>query len=75
MKLSELKKDIKAIITNVSCERELKQRFNSFGLIKGSIIEIEEISLARNTIALVVDNTSIALRLEEAKSIEVEIVQ
>lgn len=73
MKLSELKKDIKATITSISCEKELKQRFNSFGLIKGTSLEIEEISFARNTIAILVEGTSIALRVEEAQNIEVEV--
>jgi len=72
MKLSQLKKNKKAVITNISCEKELKQRFNSFGIIKGTPIMIEETSLDCNTIAILVENTSIAIRVEEANNIEVK---
>jgi len=70
--LSDLQLNQKAIVLKVNCKDELKQRFYSFGLIKGASVLVEKISLAKNTIALLVDDTSIALRLEEAKQIEVE---
>ena len=73
-KLSDLDVNQKAIVLKLNCKDELKQRFYSFGIIKGSEVTIEEISLAKNTIALVIDDTSIAIRLDEAKNIEVEIV-
>lgn len=73
-KLSDLKISQKATILKLNCKNELKQRFYSFGIIKGASIVIEEISLAKNTIALVVDDTSIAIRLDEAKDIDVELV-
>jgi ferrous iron transport protein A len=74
MKLSELKKGVGARVTNISSNGELKQRFNSFGLIKGANIIVDEISLTHNTIAVIVDSTSVALRLKEAESIEVEVL-
>ena len=74
MKLSNLNKNQKAVIKNINCETELKQRFYSFGMIKGAGIEVENISLARNTIEVNVENTSIALRVEEAEAIEVELI-
>ena len=74
MLLSNLNKNIDAIITSVNSNEELKQRFYSFGLIKGTPVMIEKISPTNDTIALLVDDTSIALRLDEAKLIEVEIV-
>ena len=74
-KLSQLKVKQTAVITKIICNDELKQRFYSLGIIKGANIIIEEVSLAKNTIALVVDGTSVALRLEEAKNIEVELVE
>ena len=70
--LSDLQLNQKAIVLKVNCKDELKQRFYSFGLIKGASVLVEKISLAKNTIALLVDDTNIALRLEEAKQIEVE---
>ncbi len=72
MKLSDLKKGQKAIIKKIDCNNELKQRFYSFGMIKGSTIEVENISLAKNTIEVNIEDTSIALRMEEAQAIEVE---
>ena len=72
-KLSQLETKQTAIITKIVCNNELKQRFYSFGIIKGANVVIEEVSLAKNTIALVVDDTSVALRLEEARTIEVEL--
>ncbi len=72
MKLSDLAIHKKAIIKSINCDNELKQRFYSFGIIKGETIVIETISFAKNTIEINVEDTSIALRVEEANSIEVE---
>jgi ferrous iron transport protein A len=69
-----LEQNTNAIITSVNSNDELKQRFYSFGLIKGTPIMIEKISPTNDTIAVLVDDTSIALRLDEAKLIEVEVV-
>ncbi|MEA3497993.1 MAG: FeoA family protein [Campylobacterota bacterium] len=74
MKLSDLLKNQKATIVKVECSNELKQRFYSFGIIKGAVIEVEAISLAKNTIEILVEDTSIGIRVEEAKTIEVEII-
>ena len=74
MKLSQLEIGEKAIIKKVECKSDLKQRFYSFGIIKGAIIEVEAISLAKNTIEILVEDTSIGIRVEEAKSIEVEMM-
>ena len=73
-KLSELEINQEAIIFKLNCNDELKQRFYSFGIIKGTPIKIDEISMAKNTIALDVDGTEIALRIDEAKQIDVELV-
>jgi ferrous iron transport protein A len=72
MKLSQLEIGQNAIIQKVECNNDLKQRFYSFGIIKGATIEVEAISLAKNTIEILVEDTSIGIRVEEAKSIEVE---
>ena len=74
MKLSELHKNQEAIIKSIQCDTELKQRFYSFGITKGATIVVENMSLARNTIEINIEDTSIGLRVEEAKTIEVEIV-
>ena len=74
MKLSELPINTEAIIKKVSCSDDLRQRFYSFGIIKGATIKIQTISLAKNTIEIIVEDTSIGIRVKEAKTIEVEIV-
>lgn len=74
MYLSDLEKNKLATIKKVECSSDLKQRFYSFGIIKGATIKVQTISLAKNTIEIVVEDTSIGIRVEEAKSIEVELV-
>lgn len=72
MKLSDLNSNEKAIITDIHSDYDLKQRLHSFGIFKNSEITVENISFTKNTMSIEVENTSIALRLEEAKTIEVE---
>jgi ferrous iron transport protein A len=74
MNLSDLKQNQKAIITNLYCDLELKQRFYSFGINKNTQLIVENISFSKNTIEINVEDTFIALRMEEAKCIEVEIL-
>ena len=74
MKLSDLKLNQKAIIKKIDCSEELKQRFYSFGIIKGATIFVEAISIAKNTMEINIEDTSIGIRVEEANTIEVEIV-
>lgn len=71
MKLSDLNINQKAKIEKIECSDELKQRFYSFGIFKGSEIGVENISFSKNTIEINVEDTSIALRVEEANFIEV----
>ncbi len=74
MKLSDLSIKQEATIVKVECANDLKQRFYSFGIIKGATVFVETISLARNTMEINVENTSIGIRIEEAKTIEVETI-
>ncbi len=74
MLLSDLPKNTEATIKKVNCNSDLKQRFYSFGIIKGATVFTEAISLAKNTIEINVEDTSIGIRVEEAKTIEVELV-
>jgi len=60
------------IITNITANDELKKRFYSFGIIEGAIIKIEAVSLKKNTLEINVDDTLIALRIDEAKTIKVK---
>ena len=72
MKLSDLKDKEKAIIKSLKCNDDLKQRFYSFGIIQGGVVCMNKISLNNNTMVLDVDGTEVAIRIEEAKQIEVE---
>lgn len=74
MKLSDLPKNRNAIITKIECSGDLKQRFYSFGIIKGSTVFVEAISLAKNTMEINIEDTSIGIRVEEANTIEVEVI-
>ncbi len=75
MKLSDLKINQNAIIKNILCDTELKSRFYSFGIAKNSLIKIENISFSKNTIEINIEDTFVALRMEEAKCIEVELIK
>ena len=72
MYLCELKKGEKAKIVAILASGELKKRFLSFGIDKDEIVKIKEISLRKSTFDIVVNNTQVALRLDEAAMIGVE---
>ncbi|MCW8929246.1 MAG: ferrous iron transport protein A [Gammaproteobacteria bacterium] len=73
MKLNELKKGQLATVSEINANRELKNRFNSFGLVKGAIISIDGHSLAKKTMEICINKTHIALRASEAEKIEVTV--
>ena len=72
MRLSELQKGDRGIIMKIETDEELKGRLFSFGLARGSEFSIEACSLGKQTIEIMVDETLIGLRAEEARKIEVE---
>ena len=72
MKLSDLEVGKNAIIKKISCNDDLKQRFYSFGIVRGAELFVEATSLKKNTIEINIENTNIALRFDEANTIEVE---
>ncbi len=72
MKLSELKKDDKAVIIKIDTDDMMKSRLVSFGVAKGIELSVEAYSLANKTIEILVDDTLIGLRSDEADQIEVE---
>ena len=72
MKLNEILKGQLVVVTAVNAGRELKNRFSSFGLVKGAVIYIEGHSLARKTMDIRINKTHIALRSSEAETIEVD---
>ena len=72
MKLSELQKGDRAIIKKIDSSRDLKIRLASFGVVRGSELSVELCSIGKQTMEILVDDTLIAIRADEAKEIEVE---
>jgi len=72
MKLSDLKKGDGAVIIKIETDNDLKGRLFSFGLARGSEFTIEACSLGKQTIEIMIDDTLIGLRGDEASKIEVE---
>ncbi len=72
MRLTALKKGEKALIEKIESEGDLKTRLLSFGVTRGSEFQIENCSLGRKTIEIIVDDTYIGLRLDEAHKILVK---
>lgn len=62
----------KVRITKLNANPELKQRLISFGIMKGSEIEILQHTARKSTVEVKVGKMRIALRDTEAKLIEVE---
>ena len=74
MKLSDIDLGKHALITKIECNDELKKRFFSFGIVKGAEVIVKNTSINKNTIEIIIENTNIALRYDEAQSIEVELI-
>ncbi len=72
MKLSELEKNTKSIVVAINAQSSLKKRLASMGVNVDKTIEVLETSLQKNTIKISVGMGSLALRLDEAKCIDVE---
>jgi ferrous iron transport protein A len=72
MTLDKLKLNEEAVITSINCDSVLKNRLYSFGIIKGSILKVVAFTLTKSTIEIKINQTKVALRLNEAAKIEVE---
>lgn len=64
-----------ATVVKINATGPLKQRLISFGLMKGSEVQMLECSPAKSTFKIKIGNVSIALRREEAELIEVNDVR
>ncbi|OEV41327.1 hypothetical protein AJY54_07430 [Campylobacter jejuni] len=73
MTLNELKDGQKAIIVNLSAQKEPKNRLLSFGFIKKNLKKIHS-SLKNATIMVELDTSCVILRSDEAKTIEVKLI-
>lgn len=72
MTLDRLNIGESAIIKAVNCDSALKNRFYSFGMTKGSKVHVEEVTLTKSTMEIKINTTKVAIRLSEAKKIEIE---
>ena len=72
MTLTELTKGDRAEIVKIHADRALRDRLNSFGIMRGEELTVKGCSLAKQTMEIEVGATLIALRAEEAEKIEVE---
>lgn len=61
------------VVSKMGATGELKKRLFSFGLRKGSMLKIKATSMGKSTMEVEVGATLLALRYEEAKSIEVKL--
>ena len=73
MTLNQLKKGETATVLEVNAERELKNRFNSYGLVKGARVTAEASTMGSSTIKIRINKTKIALRSSEAEKIKIEL--
>jgi len=65
-------KNEKVEVVKLHAPGELKQRFISFGILKGASVKILEYAPSKATIEVRVGKMNIALRSVEAKMIEVK---
>ena len=72
MRLHELHKNDRGKIIQIHADKALKDRLNSFGVMRGEELTVKGCSLAKQTMEIEVGGTHIALRAEEAEKIEVE---
>jgi len=72
MRLIDLHKGNKATIVKIHADKALKDRFNSFGVMRGEELTVKGCSLGKQTMKIEVGSTLIAMRADEARMIEIE---
>ena len=70
--LYDCEKACKVKVVKLNANTELKQRLISFGIMKGSEIEVLQHTATKSTVEIKVAKMRIALRDTEAKLIEVQ---
>lgn len=75
MVLSDLRKGNQAEVIKINAEKALRDRLNSFGVMRGERIFVRGCSLAKQTMEIEVGSTLIAVRADEADKIEVEKIE
>ena len=72
MNLGQLKKGESAKVIAIESTKELKNRLGSLGLSKGVTVTVKDYSLARKTMDIVINRTQLAIRISEARNIQIE---
>ena len=72
MFLNELKRGDRAKIVDIQADKALRDRFSSFGIMRGEELIVKECSIAKKTMEISVGNTSIAIRAIEAEKIKID---
>lgn len=72
MNLSQVQKNDKVKIVRINAPITLKKRLASLGVSVGKEVEVLETTIQKNTIKVGIGLGSVALRLDEAKCIDVE---
>ena len=72
MNLIELTKGDRGEIIKINADKTLRDRFSSFGVMRGEELLVKGCSLAKQTMEIEVGSTLIALRADEAEKIEIE---
>jgi ferrous iron transport protein A len=67
----DLSKSESAIIKKIHASGDLKSRLLSLGFHKGAELSVTECTPAKQTIQVMVENMKLAIRMNEAKEIEV----
>ncbi len=73
MDLSQVQKNEKVKIVRINAQTSLKKRLASLGIAVGKEVEVLETTLQKNTIKLGIGLGSVALRLDEARCVDVEV--
>ena len=72
MTLIDLTKGQKAEIVKINADKALRDRLNSFGVMRGEELLVKGCSLAKQTMEIEIGSTLIALRADEADKIEIK---
>ncbi|SFZ98891.1 Ferrous iron transport protein A, putative [hydrothermal vent metagenome] len=72
MTLIDLNKGQKAEIIKINADKALRDRLNSFGVMRGETLLVKGCSLGKQTMEIEVGSTLIAVRADEANKIEIE---
>lgn len=75
MNLGQLKKGQSATVVKIDSNKELKNRLGSMGLSKGVEVQVKDYSLARKTMDIMINRTQLAIRISEARQIQVKTEQ